>query len=188
MSPASNLLSARALCVYAEPLVAGKRLLVVGNASDDLGELLVDLGARLVHVYDADAKRVAAAKPSRGVSVHVLPEHDFDVRDGAFDLAIIPDLSSISDRAALLARLRRIVGREGAALVASRNPSAVRIPASDRSIDYYELYELVSLQFEAVRMIGQVPFTGVALVELGVEEEDADVSVDAQLAGEADPP
>ena len=188
MLPIDNQLSARALCVYAEPLVSGRRVLVVGSASDDLGELLVDLGARLVHVYDSDAKRVAAAQPSRGVSIHLLPEHDFDVRDGAFDLAIIPDLSSISDRAALLARLRRIVGRDGAALVASRNPAASRIPATERSIDYYELYELVSLQFEEVRMIGQVPFSGVALVELGVEEEDADVTVDAQLAGEADPP
>jgi hypothetical protein len=189
MSSATDFSSAQALSVYAQPLVEGKRVLVVGDSSSPLGSVLVDLGARLVHVYDADGARAAAAQTSRGVSVYALPEKDFDVRDGAFDLAIVPDLSVISDRAALLARLRRIVGREGAALVAARNPAATRVSSEDHdAIDYYELYELISLQFESVRMIGQVPFVGVALVELGLDEDEAEVTVDAQLAGETEPP
>lgn len=189
MSSAPDFSSAQALSVYAQPLVEGKRVLVVGDSSSPVGEMLVDLGARVVHVYDSDRNRAASAEATRGVSVYALPEKDFDVRDGAFDLAIVPDLSAISDRAALLARLRRIVGREGAALVAARNPAATRVSAEDgNAIDYYELYELISLQFESVRMIGQVPFVGVALVELGLDEEEAEVTVDAQLAGETEPP
>ncbi|HEX7663427.1 MAG TPA: hypothetical protein VF407_02910 [Polyangiaceae bacterium] len=187
MASVAKHLSARALCVYAEPLVLGKRVLVVGDGSDGIAERLMDLGARMVHLYEVDEVRAQGVAPARGVTVHVLPAHDFDVRDGAFDLAIVPDLAAVADRAAVLARLRRIVGRDGAALVGAQNPSA-RAPSNDTSIDYYELYELVSLQFEAVRMIGQVPFAGVALVELGVAEEDSEVTVDAQLAGEAAPP
>lgn len=180
--------SARALSVYAEPLVAGRRVMVVGDASSGIAALLIELGARLVHVYETDAARASAAEPTRGVTVHLLPERDFDVRDGAFDVAIVPDLSIVPEREALLARLRRILGQDGAALVAARNPAAARIPATERSIDYYELYELVSMQFESVRMVGQVPFVGVAMVELGVDEDETDVTVDAQLAGESTPP
>ena len=38
------------------------------------------------------------------------------------------------------------------------------------AVDYYELYDLVALQFAHVRMIGLVPFVGVALAELGLED------------------
>ncbi|MEO8877616.1 MAG: hypothetical protein ABI461_18625 [Polyangiaceae bacterium] len=192
MWSAGDFSSAQALCVYAQPLVEGKRIVVVGDASSRIGSMLVELGARLVHVSDTGTEGPVGVAPSRGVSFMPLPSGDFDVRDGAFDLAIIPDLSAISDRAALLARVRRIIGREGALLVAARNPGASAAQTSPHaaaaSIDYYELYELISLQFESVRMIGQVPFIGVALVELGLEGEDTEVSVDAQLAGETEPP
>src|SRR5262249_53419795 len=49
-------------------------------------------------------------------------------------------------------------------------------------------YDLVSLQFASVRMIGQVPFAGVALAELGESDEEPGVSVDTQLVTEPEPP
>ena len=56
------------------------------------------------------------------------------------------------------------------------------------SLDYYELYDLVALQFAHVRMVGQIAWTGVALAELGRGEGDPDVTVDTQLVTEPSPP
>ncbi len=200
---APSITPVHALGIYVEALAVGRRVVVVGDASDGLGACLVDLGARVVHVYDPDARRVtaataatgtaAAASVGRGVSVRALPSGDFDVRDGAFDVAIVPDLATIDDPAALVARLRRLVGVEGVAIVAARNPESGARGDSDarsdaRALDYYELYDLVSLQFASVRMIGQVPFHGVAIAELGEADGAPQVSVDTQLVPEADPP
>src|SRR6185312_4614456 len=112
---------AHALCVYAEPLVERRRVVVVGDSSLGLDARLVAMGARMVHVYDPDAARARESAPSapRGVIVRELPSGEIDVREGAFDLAIVPDLAAIADRAGLLVRLRKLVGESGAALVAA---------------------------------------------------------------------
>lgn len=190
--------AAHLLCVYAEPLVTGRRVLVLGDASSDVGARLLELGARAVHVYDGDAARAraAAARAPRGVAVHALRDGELDVRDGAFDLALVPDLAAVADAAAAMARLRRIVGPDGAALVASRNPALepARGEAGRRpALDYYELYDVVSLQFAFVRMIGEVPFEGVTIAELGESEgtgddEGPEVTVQTQLAGDPEAP
>ena len=175
---------ARALTVLAEALVSERRVLVIGDSSLGLHELIHDLGARMIHVYDPDAARALSQTPptARGTVLRGLPEGDFDVRDGAFDLAIVPDLASVPDAAALLARLRRVVGAEGAVMCAASNRDAEG--ATTKGLDYYELYDLVSLQFESVRMIAAMPFHGVTMAELGQDEVESAVRVDTQLAGE----
>jgi hypothetical protein len=173
---------AHALCVYAEPLVRSRRVIVVGDASIGLGQRLLDLGARSVHVYDPlrERARENAEKAPRGVQVRELPAGDLEVRDGAFDLALVPDLASVFDPAVLLARLRRLVGGAGSVLVAAANPESTRVTGRG-SIAYAELYDLLSLQFENVRMIAQLPFEGLAIAELGEADEEPAVSVDTQL-------
>ncbi len=165
------------LVAYLEPLVRGSRVVVVGDAESSAAGLFLELGARAVHVFDVDPARAKRVTPIRGVTVAPLPSHDFDVRDGAFDLALVPDLSVLADPPASLARLRRVLGAEGTLLVAAPNPESV-----GRGIGYYELYDLVALQFASVKMIAAVPFAGTTLAELG-EGEQPDVSVDTQLAG-----
>ncbi|WP_394832042.1 hypothetical protein LVJ94_36550 [Pendulispora rubella] len=180
------------LCLYAEPLAAGRRVLVVGDATQDLGARLLEMGARLVHVYDPDPDRVRRAQADfpRGVVLRHLRDDDLDVRDGAFDLVLVPDVALLEDPTSLVARLRRVVDAEGAVLVAARNPQAwdpAQAPET-RIVDYYELYDIVSLQFACVRMVGQVPFFGAAIAELGETDEDPEVSVHTELVTEAEPP
>ena len=195
-----------ALCVYAEPLVVGRRVVVFGSATDHLGERLLDLGARIVHVYDPRPERAASyatsvaggadgASSARGLTVRPLPAGELDVRDGAFDAAIVPDLADLDSPTALLARVRRLLSPGGTAIIGARN-AAVALPlrgrastSAPRSIDYYELYDLVALQFAHIRMVGQLPWRGVLLAELGLRGDDgASVSVDTQLGGDADAP
>lgn len=175
--PPTDVRNTVVLVAYLDPLVRGSRVVVIGDSESGAAELFLELGARAVHVFDVDAARAKRATPHRGVTVAPLPPHDFDVRDGAFDLALVPDLSVLADPPASLARLRRVLGAEGTLLVAAPNPESV-----GRGIGYYELYDLVALQFASVKMVAAIPFAGATLAALG-EGEPPDVSVDTQLAG-----
>jgi hypothetical protein len=170
-----------ALAVYAESIVGGARVAVFADSSIGLGTKLMELGARTVHVWDPDVDRAAdeANHASRGVVVRPYSEQDPDVRP--IDLAIIADLGIFADPGAIVRRVRRMVGEEGVALVAAKSAEAARDSMS-RPFDYYDLFDLVAPEFESVRMVGQLPFHGVALVELGEDEESPSVSVDTQLA------
>lgn len=179
-------LHAQALSVFAESFARDRRVIVVGDAALGVGERLLDLGARTVHVYDTaengDAPARAAGGPARS-RLSVRPQSgDFEVRDGAFDLAVVPDLDEVDDPAALVARLRRVVSDEGALVVCGKNPQLF----PGQGVDYTELYDLVALQFEHVVVSGQIAWGGVAFARLGDDGEARDVTVDSQLVG--DPP
>jgi SAM-dependent methyltransferase len=179
--PPTRLHPAHALGVYAEPLATGRRVVLVGDSSQEVAAVLAEAGARAVHVYDPNRERARDnAGTSRTITVRELPA-EFEMRDGAFDLAVVPDLAAIPDPPGLLARLRRLVGPDGAVLVAAQNPDFVG--PGPETIDYSDLYDMVSMQFEHVRMIGQIPFAGVTLAELGLEG-DPEVSVDTRLGTE----
>jgi hypothetical protein len=171
-----------AICVYAEPLVVGRRVVVVGDASLGLGERLLELGARTVHLYHPGSDRPAGT-PVRGLVVEELPAGEFDVRDGAFDVAIVPDLLVAQAPAEFLARLRRVLSKGGSALIGARAESD-----SPEAVEYYELYDRVALQFSHVRMIAEVPFAGVALADLSLEGDAPEVTVETQLEGDPSPP
>jgi flagellar biosynthesis chaperone FliJ len=161
------------LAAYAEPLVDGRRVIVFGDSSSGLAEHLLARGARLVHVYDPDAMRVAEAatrNSSRNVSYGPLAEGALAVRDGAFDVGLVENLAAVGDPASALRRLRRALGPRAAALVALPNPDVqVRLLPSGPTgpLDYYGLYDLVAAQFEHVRMLGQAPFVGYAVADFG---------------------
>jgi hypothetical protein len=176
-----------ALAVYAESLAADARVAVFGNATLGLGAKLAELGARSVHFWDPDAQRAEseAERAPRGVTIRTYSEHDPDLRP--IDLAIVADLGLFDDPSAIVRRVRRMVGEEGVAIIAACSAeagldrSSAPAPTTSRSFDYYDLFDLVAPEFDSVRMVAQLPFYGVALVELGDEDEAPGVNVDTQL-------
>lgn len=179
-----------ALLVYVEPLASGAHAIVVGDATSVIAGRLLDLGARSVHVYDPDPARVASAAMSapRGVTVRGLAGVH-DVRDGVFDLAVIPDLAVLADTRATIGRLGRAVAPRGAVVAMGRAtleeaPSSPPFSAElgPAALDYSELYDVFASEFDDVSLVGVVPFRGVVFAELGTEDEAPAVSVDTRLA------
>lgn len=194
-----------ALSIYVEPLADDARVAVLGDASLGLHEVLLDRGARAVHLFDPDAARAArvAAEVPRGVSVRALRD-ELEVRDSAFDLVVIPDLGELPDVASVVGRLRRVLDPRGAVVAMGRARTAPTDPSqrdlaalltppapafealAPAALDYAALYDLFALEFESVTMNGVLPFTGVVFAELGAGDDLA-VSVDTRLAAQAPP-
>src|SRR5580704_5844068 len=242
--PRSGLHPSIVLSAYFEPLVRGRRVAVLGDATSGLADELGQRGARLVHVYDPDAARtaeaLARAAPGRPHQVaYAVLAGDLGVRDGAFDVVIVPDLSLFADPADTIRRARRLVPASGVAVFVAPNAGAGRRllpaspaaasprtgapagpsprtgdpagpsprtgapagpsprtgspagaplgPTSSAGLGYYELYDLVSLQFAKVRMIGQAPFVGYTVAEFAPDGEP-EVSVDTSLLASSEEP
>jgi chromosome segregation ATPase/SAM-dependent methyltransferase len=190
------------LSAYVEPLVRGRRVAVLGDATTGLADELGQRGARLVHVYDPDAARTAEAlarsAPGRPHQVaYAVLAGDLGVRDGAFDAVLVPDLSLFSDPADVMRRARRLAAASGVAVFVTPNAGARgrRLVRGDEgaaaraagALGYYELFDLVSLQFAKVRMVGQAPFVGYTVAEFAPAGEP-EVSVDTSLLTASEEP
>ncbi len=169
-----------ALAAFAESLVTGARVAVLGDASDGLGARLMQLGARSVHIWDPDPTRARIEAEHAPEGVTIGPYSVGDTRGRSTDFAIVPDLGLFEDAADLMAHLRDTLGDDGAALIGAAND--IVADESSRAFGYYELFDLVASAFDQVRMIAQLPFHGVALATLGEEGAPEAVSVDMQLA------
>jgi hypothetical protein len=180
-----------ALLVYAEPLAEGAHVVVIGDAESAVTRRLFELGVRSIQVFDPDPARAAnaAADAPPGVSIRPLVD-ELDVRDGAYDLALVPDMADLNDPHALVGRLRRAVAPSGAIVAMGR--AVVEDQGDDQpfgselglaTLDYSAFYELFATEFDEVTLAGVVPFRGVVFAELGGEEDDSPpVSVDTRLA------
>lgn len=178
------------LAAYAEQLFDGRRVVVFGDSTSSVAEELVERGARTVHVFDPEPSRAAVSagqNRTKQITVAPLDDADLAVRDGAFDVAFIEDLSSFAEPEALLRRARRAVSSRGTAVVAAPNPEAriallprTSASRSSSSLGYYELYDAVSAEFDDVRMLGQTPFVGYAVVDFAPDGEP-DVTIDSGL-------
>ncbi len=184
-----------ALVAYAEPHIDGRRVLVLGDATSGIAEQLLERGARLIHVYDPDPARVAEAatrNTERRVSLAPLSEGGLAAREGAFDCAIVEDLSSLPHRASALRALRRALGPRGVALIAAPNPDAerrlLRGGRGSEDLDYYGLYDAVAAELDHVRMLGQTPFVGYAIVDFAPDGEPAPSFDNGFVPGGAEEP
>ncbi len=180
-----------ALCVHAEGVVAGARVAVVGDARLDLGSRLMELGARAVHVFDPapERARAAAANAPRSVAYHAFTGGALDVRDGAFDAVLVPDLAALPSAEGVARELRRVLSPGGVALVLARAHVDADDPVAQdllpelgpASLPYAALFDEFSLQFAEVSVSGVLPFRGVVFAELG-RDDDEGVAVDGRLA------
>lgn len=172
---------------------------VLGDASLGIGELFLERGARLVHVFDRDAGRAAEAAARHAATPHARGGRvqfsafvdDLAVRHGAFDIAIVPDLSLMADLANTVRIAKRLVPPAGLAVFAAPNPDAERwlLPPSQAVGDapgYYELYDLIAAEFSEVRMLGQAPFVGYTIVDFAAADPEA--SIDTSSLAEAEVP
>lgn len=183
------------LPVYAQDLIDGRRVVVFGDATSGLADQLVERGARLVHVFDWDVTRVAEATArgaSRNISYAPLSQSGLSVRDGAFDVGFVDNLAAASDRTQVMSRLRRALAARGACLIACPNPDALSLllprEASDSAPSYYDFYDLVSAEFDEVKMLGQTPFVGFALADFAPDADSA-FSIDTSyIPGGAEEP
>jgi hypothetical protein len=176
-----------ALAAFADSLLAGHNVLVFGRATNCLWEKLLERGARLVHVCDPDPARVAeaAARNTRqAVSFAPLPNQvSLALRDGAFDVGFIDNLSALGDLPATLRSMRRALSARALAFIAAPNPEASEALLPDanpqrEALDYYSLYDAVHHEFPIVRMLGQMPFVGYTIAELAMLDE-VEPSLDA---------
>lgn len=175
-----------ALAAYSEDHIAGRRVVVFGNALSGLAETLLERGARLVHVYDEDPARVAEAaarSASPSISFAPLSPAGIAARDGAFDIGFVEEVAVFSDPAQLVTRLRRALSARGVGFVCTANADVsplwqIARPTSTKGpLSYYDLYDLVATQFDEVRMVGQTPFAGYALADFSPDTE-SEFSID----------
>jgi len=169
---------------WADNLVSGRRVAVVGDATTGLAEQIASTASRRVHAYDPDAERVARAIARRATNkVSTAPlDEALDMRGGAFDVVVVPDAMLTGDTAGLIDSAAALLSPRGTLVLASPNPEA-----GLDGVGYYELYDIVSAQFECVRVLGQAPFAGYSIAEFAAEGEPT-VTIDTSLAGAATEP
>jgi hypothetical protein len=176
------------LVSYAESLCSQARVLLVGDALSGLGRHLLERGARLVYVCDRNAARRAEAQArggDRNIVFGSLDDGPAALRENFFDLVLVENLSLEADARATLGAIARLMTPRATALVVSPNPESTRpllgAEKPAQPLDYYALYDAVSATLPKVRMLGQVPFVGYAIVDFSAEGEPSPV-LDTSLA------
>ena len=174
----NGLSSSAVLAAFAESLVEGRRVVVFGSSLSPTPRLLLERGARLVHVCDPAPLRVAEAlrRPNPpGLTLSTLNDDEIASREGSVDCVLVEHLGAFDARS-VVEKVKKLLAVRGVALFVTPNREARRplLPVSEPAaapLDYYALYDLVKAEFESVRMLGQAPFVGYAVVDFAPEGE-----------------
>lgn len=164
------------LAVYLEELADQRRVLWIGGSASGAPERIA-AGARSVLALDPDPPRDRRGAGRARVSA--LRGGDLSFRPGSFDLVIVPDVAVLGpeiDRR--IAELREAVGDDGA-LVAGT-------PAEGADVGYDRLHALLTGVFQRVRMLGQAPLGGFAIVDFESATGE-DVLLDGSLTPDPRP-
>lgn len=180
-----------ALFAHVEPLLLGRRVLVIGNAGSSAAGQLLARGARLVQVFDPDPRRVSAAaaqNTERKVTFSQLTPHA--LRDGSYDLALVEDVELADDFSHLILGVKRALAATGIAVFCTRNAEATTglLGTSRGNLSYDEFSDALWDQFEAVSLWGQSPFLGYSIVQFGLEHPPVPVLDNGYVAGQGEVP
>lgn len=185
LSPAS------ALIAHIEPLVDDRRILVIGNAERSVAEHLLDRGARLVQLLDPDPKRVtqAAANNSERL-LSFAPLTKSSLRDGSYDVILVEDVTLADDLNDLVSGIARTMSNRSIAIFCASNPDATTglLGVAPGATDYDDLADTCESNFEEVWMLGQAPFVGYSVVQLGLDHPPEPALDNAYLEGEGESP
>ncbi|NMC71209.1 MAG: methyltransferase domain-containing protein, partial [Myxococcales bacterium] len=162
-------------CLYLEPLLPGKDVLVVAAGDDaDTRAFLVRLGVRSAEQavpperapLPADMTALRGRADARPGERRGLP-----FRDGAFDVAFVVEVADLPDPGLLFQEVSRVLQPGGLVLAATRNASClspIAVPPAGGRAEvwtYSRLRALLATYFPTVRMVGQSPFLGYTFVE-----------------------
>ena len=197
MAAALSMVPSVVVSAFAQSQIEGRCVLVFGSALGSVWEKALERGARLVHVCDPNPERLAEAAAKNTLqSVSFAPlssQTTLAVRDGAFDIGIIDNLSAMSDLPMLIRRLKRALSPRGLAFITAPNPDVqdALVSPTDTTkqvLDYYTLYDIVRTEFPIVRMLGQMPFVGYTVAELApVAEPEPKLDAGFVVGGTEEP-
>jgi chromosome segregation ATPase len=165
-----------ALAVYVEELAARRRVLFVGDAASAVPERLSSV-ARSVEVV---SPRTRARGTRRGG--RILPRPWPSAQDAkSWDLVLVPDLLWAGPPSP-----ERVA--EMAEWLTPRGVLVVGAEEREEAIAYEALYDLLARRFEQVKMLGQAPFAGWAVVDFAPSgapagSRELDVTFDGSLLG-----
>lgn len=176
-----------ALAAFSEPFVESRRALVFGSSLSAAPRLLVERGARMVQVCDPNPARVEEAAErlaAPGLAFTTFSDELLQAREGSFDFVLVENLAAFEARA-VVTRAKRLLAPRGVALFATPNresPAPLLPPPEPTAapLDYYALYDLAKSEFEHVRMLGQAPFVGYAVVDFA-PEGSPEPSIDSEF-------
>src|SRR5688572_13413823 len=181
------LTASAALAAFSEPYIQSRRVLVFGSSLSAAPRLLVERGARIVQVCDPNPARVEEASErlsAPGLSFTTFGDELLQARESSFDFVLVENLAAFEARA-VVTRAKRLLAPRGVALFATpnRESTAPLLPPPEPSaapLDYYALYDLAKAEFEHVRMLGQAPFVGYAVVDFA-PEGSPEPSIDSEF-------
>jgi SAM-dependent methyltransferase len=182
-----SLSASAALAAFSEPFVESRRVLVFGSALSTAPRLLIERGARMVQVCDPNPARVEEAAErlaAPGLAFTTFSDELLQAREGSFDFVLVENLAAFDARA-VVTRTKRLLAPRGVALFATPNRESLAplLPPPEPSaapLDYYALYDLAKAEFEHVRMLGQAPFVGYAVVDFA-PEGSPEPSIDSEF-------
>lgn len=158
------------LAVYVEPILVDRRVLFVGDARSDALTRVASVAARVL-ALDTSTEAIFARLPNGAVE----PFDPLEVErlDLEFDVVFVADAARLGH--GLSARIE-----DFARMLGGRGRLVMALSAASKSLDYADLWDMLAIHFEVVRMAGAAPMNALAIAELGEGEAPA-VVVDGTL-------